>query len=117
MPHPLSEEMRACAQLCGDCRAICIETSAHCLEMGGRHAQAAHLNLLLNCAEICETSSSFLLRSSLLHTATCRACAEVCGECARSCRGIGSDATMLRCAEICERCAESCFQMAEMTTA
>lgn len=112
MAHQISAEMRRCIENCSDCHNICVETSAHCLEIGGRHAEAAHVRLLLDCAEICLTSANFMLRGSELHGRTCAVCAEVCERCATSCETFGDDPLMKQCAEICRRCAESCRKMA-----
>jgi hypothetical protein len=54
----------------------------HCLQKGGKHAEAKHLRLLMDCAEIRQTSAHFMLRGSDLHSRTCFACAEVCVRCA-----------------------------------
>ena len=112
MQHMNEKMMRECADTCQECRAVCLETVAYCLEKGGKHAQANHVRLLLDCAEICATSAGFLLRGSDLHGRTCAACAEVCEACARSCDAMGDDPRMKRCAEVCRRCAQSCRSMA-----
>ena len=112
MAHQISAEMRRCIEDCSDCHNICVETAAHCLELGGKHAEAAHVRLLLDCAEICLTSANYMLRGSELHVRTCAVCAEVCDRCADSCEKFGDDALMKQCAEICRRCAESCRKMA-----
>ena len=112
MPHHLTDEMKRCAEQCRECHEVCVETVRHCLERGGRHAEAEHVLLLLDCAQICDTSGDFLLRGSALHRETCRACAEVCTRCAESCERLDGEA-MRRCAGACRRCAESCRQMAE----
>jgi hypothetical protein len=83
----------------------------HCLQAGGKHAEADHIRLLLDCVEICHTSAEFMLRGSHLHTRTCGVCAEVCQECAEDCDRFTED-WMKRCAETCRRCAESCRRMA-----
>jgi len=85
--------------------------------MGGMHAEEAHIKLLLDCAEICQTSANFMLRSSDLHAEICRACAVVCERCAEDCERMGDDVEMQRCAQTCRRCAESCRQMAAMMAA
>jgi hypothetical protein len=112
MPHTLSPEMRRCSEQCAQCHAVCVETAQHCLERGGRHAEAGHVRLLLDCAQICATSEDFLLRGSDLHALTCGACAEVCTRCAEACEQMRDDEVMRRCAEICRQCAESCARMA-----
>jgi len=112
MAHQISAEMRRCIENCSDCHNVCVETIAHCLELGGKHAEAAHIRLLMDCAEICLTSANYMLRGSELHVRTCAVCAEVCERCAESCEALGDDPLMKQCAEICRRCAESCRQMA-----
>ncbi len=108
----MSHDMQQCIQNCTECHRICLETVQHCLQMGGKHAEAAHIRLLLDCAQICATSADFMIRGSDLHPRTCGVCAEVCVRCAEECERIADgDEMMLRCAEVCRRCAESCRQM------
>ena len=108
----MSANMQDCINECLSCHSVCLETVAYCLEQGGKHAAADHVRLLLDCAEICQTSANFMLRGSGLHTRTCAACAEVCEQCAASCERMAGDAQMTVCAEACRRCAESCRRMA-----
>lgn len=78
----------------------------------GRHAEAAHIRLLLDCVQICATSADFMARGSDLHAETCAVCADVCERCARDCEQFGDDRVMRACAEACRRCGEACRQMA-----
>jgi hypothetical protein len=113
MSHQLSAEMRDCIANCSECHNICVETMAHCLAMGGKHAEASHIRELLDCAQACATSADFMLRGSELHARVCGVCAEACARCAESCERLAEgDELMLRCAEVCRRCAASCRQMA-----
>jgi len=112
----MSEEMQRCIDECTSCHAMCVETVARCLEMGGAHAEAAHIWLLLDCAQICATSADYMLRGSELHGLTCATCAEVCERCARDCDRF-DDEFMKRCAEACRRCADACREMAQMARA
>ncbi len=114
MPHVATqtEEMQHCIENCQDCQRICVETAAHCLMLGGKHASAEHLLLLFACAEICKTSATFMMLGTELHTETCRTCARVCNECADSCeRNNDDDPQMRECARICRECATSCGAM------
>ena len=117
--HPAAahtnDDMQACIDECLNCHAVCTSTLAHCLEMGGPHTEAAHLRLMLDCAEICQTSANFMLRGSPLHMLTCGACAEVCARCAEDCAKFGGDQMMQDCAAACRTCADSCRRMAQMT--
>ena len=109
-----SSQMQECLDNCRECHSICTETAQHCLQMGGTHAEAAHVRLLLDCAQICQTSADFMLRGSSYHTRTCGICADICSACAESCEQIGADDSMMKtCAEVCRRCAASCRQMAQ----
>lgn len=101
-----------CHDTCQHCHDVCLQAIAHCLRQGGAHAEEAHLRLLMDCAEICQTSAHFLLRESELHAVTCRACAEICERCAEDCERFGADDEQMRpCAEACRACAESCRAM------
>jgi hypothetical protein len=109
-----NSQMQECLQNCQECHSICTETAQHCLHMGGKHAEVTHVRLLLDCAQICQTSADFMLRGSSHHPLTCGICAEVCLACAEDCERIGADDSMMRkCAEFCRRCASSCRQMAQ----
>ncbi|MBW3592257.1 MAG: four-helix bundle copper-binding protein [Actinobacteria bacterium] len=108
----VGEEMRGCIDDCNTCHDVCLATVTHCLEMGGEHAEASHIRLLLDCAQICETSGDFMLRGSELHGETCAACAAVCERCAEDCERFGDDEIMRACADACRRCADSCREMA-----
>ncbi len=111
--HGISNEMQQCIDECTRCHDTCVAMVNHCLERGGRHAAPAHITLLLDCAEICQTSANFMLRGSERHHLTCRACAEICRACAEDCERLGqSDEMMQECAEECRRCQHSCERMA-----
>lgn len=111
MPH-VSASMQKCIDECLSCHQICVQTVDHCLTKGGEHADPAHIRTLLDCAEICQTSASFMLRGSEIHPEVCSTCTEVCDLCAASCDRIGNEDFMKQCADACRRCAESCRQMA-----
>lgn len=113
MAHQIAPRLQECIDRCHSCEEICLEPANHCLTMGGKHAEADHIRMLLACAEICDTSARFMLIGSKHHMRTCEVCAEVCEACAKDCERFGDDETTQRCAEICRRCAESCRQMAK----
>lgn len=108
----ISQEMRDCIQECQSCHSICLESVTHCLQMGGEHARPEHIRMLLDCAEICETSANFMLRGSEFHPRTCGVCAEVCERCAQDCERFTDDPMMQACARACRSCAQSCREMA-----
>ena len=106
------DAMLLCIQDCLDCHRACVQTLAYCTRQGGPHADPDHLRLMMDCAQVCQTSADFMLRHSPLHVHTCRACAEVCQACADDCDRMASDLRMKACADTCRHCAESCRQMA-----
>ena len=100
-------------QVCSDCHKACLQTVPYCLQTGGHHAEPNHVRLMVDCAEICQTSANFMLRGLDLHAYTCEACAEICERCHRDCAAMADgDSRMAACAEMCRRCAESCQRMA-----
>ena len=116
--HHADDEIGKCIELCQDCHALCTQTVGHCLKLGGRHAAPDHIRMLLDCAEICETTAQYLLRGSSLHERMCGLCAEVCGQCADNCAQVAGDDQMVKqCAEMCRRCAGSCERMASTAAA
>ena len=111
--HQTSQQMRECIQECAGCHQVCLQTIQHCLAMGGKHAEQAHIRLLADCAQICAVSADFMLRGSDLHADTCGTCAAVCHRCGEDCDRTGAgDEQMQLCADACRRCAASCRSMA-----
>ena len=108
-----SAEVDRCIEACQSCHEICVESVHHCLHLGGKHAEADHIGLMLDCAAICLTDAEFMMRSSPLHHEVCAACAAVCEACARSCEALADERQMRLCADQCRRCAELCREMAK----
>jgi hypothetical protein len=106
-----SDEVRECLKDCLDCYQTCSETTIRCLTIGGQHAELEHLNLLIDCARICNTNADFMLRNSTYYPQTCGLTADICDECADTCDVFDED-FMKECASVCRRCAESCREMA-----
>ncbi len=106
-----SDEVRECLKDSLDCYQTCTETTIRCLTMGGKHAEYEHLNLLMDCAKMCNTNADFMLRNSTYYPQTCGITADICDECADTCDRFDDD-FMKECASVCRRCAESCREMA-----
>jgi hypothetical protein len=96
------------------CHATCVQTIQHCLQKGGGHAEASHISILTDCAQICVTSADFMLRESRLHAQVCGVCTDACEACAKSCETMNDDEMMQACIDACNRCAQECRQMAGM---
>jgi hypothetical protein len=107
----MSEEVRECIQDSLDCFHTCNQTLIRCLGIGGRHAKIEHVNLIIDCARICNTNADFMLRNSAYYPQTCGLTADICDECADVCERFEDD-FMKECASVCRRCAESCREMA-----
>lgn len=104
------QSMQSCIDACTECHQMCLQTAMNlCLESGGEHVEPEHLRLMLSCAEICQTSTNFMLMSSEYSNQVCQVCAEICEACASSCEQMEG---MEDCAEICRECAEICREMA-----
>ena len=102
--------MEQCIENCTNCHRICLETAArHFREERPPELEESMVRLLLDCAEICRTSATFLMSGSDLHKLTCGVCAQICQRCATDCERVGD---MDACVEACRRCAESCKSMA-----
>lgn len=116
--HHIDEEMQKCIQLCRDCHAMCIQTIAHCLKLGGRHAAPEHIRLFQDCAQMCMTTVDYMLRESAFHDRVCHLCSDLCKQCGKDCEQVaGNDQMLKQCIELCRKCAESCEHMASKAAA
>lgn len=109
----LGMDMVQCIANCTEAHNACVVTYQYCLKQGGKHAEAQHLRLMLDCADITRVSADFMLRNSDLHGYTCALCAQICGQTAQDCSRFGDDGQMNSCATILQRCADSCSEMAK----
>jgi len=100
-----------------DCESICLRTIQYCQQIGGAHADAAHLQILQDCADICETTAKFASRSSAQQGSVTSACADICELCAVSCEKFSGDAQMKACANQCYLCAAACQQSSASSSA
>jgi hypothetical protein len=107
----MTPEMDQCIKECWECHTICLQTVTHCLGMGGKHAETAHIRLMLDCAEICVSAANFMIRGSDLQMQLCALCAVVCERCAKDCEEFRDDGQMKSCAEACRRCSEACQKL------
>lgn len=107
--------MQECIDACKHCHDTCLRMAlTHCLQMGGRHAEPEHMQLMIACAELCQTAANAMTAQVSVHGAICAACAEVCNACARSCEDIGD---MDECVQACRDCGASCEEMSHSHTA
>ncbi|MBX2989384.1 MAG: four-helix bundle copper-binding protein [Bdellovibrionaceae bacterium] len=108
----LPEEAQECIRNCLACHQICEQLMFHSLEKKGEHADADHIRLLHDCAEICAITANFLMRDSTFHHRACEVCAEICRACAEDCEDFEEeDEALETCAAACRTCAQSCERM------
>lgn len=104
--------MQECIDNCRKCYEACTKAITYCLEKGGKHAEPEHIKVLMDCAEICRTNLSFMLRGSKQQASVSTACALVCRVCGTNCEAMAEDDEVMKdCAAACFRCAESCEAM------
>ena len=57
--------MHAGIQQCWDCRDTCQATLYnYCLAQGGHHVEQAHVRLMEDCIQICQTAADFMTRAT-----------------------------------------------------
>ncbi len=100
--------MARCIAACNECNQICLQHIAHCLTLGGAHAEPDHISMLLTCAAMCRTAGELMSLNSEWHPTMCDLCAQVCDECADECEDLGD---MEDCVAACQDCAEACREM------
>ncbi len=96
-------------EIMNKCYKTCTETINHCLDMGGEHAARDHINIMMDCAKVCQLSVDFAVRESDNTDQINELCADVCRQCADECERLADgDEKMLECAKVCRDCAEAC---------
>ena len=110
--HP--REYEECISDCFSCYEQCTVCLSHCMSMGGEHVEAKHLSLMMECAQLCSTSASFMQFNSPFAIELCQVCAKVCDACASSCDEVDpEDPVMQECSAMCRQCADSCRNMVQ----
>lgn len=108
-----SQTLEDCIRDCMKCFEECTSCINHCLSQGGKHVEQRHITLMMECAQICNSSASLMLLKGQFSFEHCQLCAKVCDACAASCSEVDpEDKHMQMCADTCRRCAESCRSMA-----
>ncbi|HYM46837.1 MAG TPA: four-helix bundle copper-binding protein [Burkholderiaceae bacterium] len=100
--------MAACIAACNEGNRVCLQHIEHCLNLGGAHADPAHISMLLACASVCRTATELMSLDSEWYPTLCDVCAQVCDECADECEELGD---MEDCVAACQNCADACREM------
>jgi hypothetical protein len=107
----LAMTMAHCIAACQECHATALQTIAWSLRKGGEAASADQMQILFDCASICDTCIDFMARGSEAHRLIGRACAEICTRCADACEALQLPELHAQI-DACRICAESCWEMA-----
>jgi hypothetical protein len=106
------QELETGLQDCLACHRICLETLVFYVQQTDHPIEAAHVHMLLACADSCQSSADLLMLKAASHIYACAASAELCEACANLCAQKADSAQMKLCTETCRRCAESCYYLA-----
>jgi hypothetical protein len=93
------------------CRRACLDAVRWALDDDGPTLDDAQIGVLLDGAEVCETTIRFRRRNSTLHPRMCAACVAMCERCAELCQAFAADPVMRACGEACRRCADVCREL------
>lgn len=95
-----------------ECYRVCSTCLQHCLALGGKHSEHSHVMLLIECADVCRVTSSFMISTSSFVHDMSGICARLCDACSDSCHDIDpEDPHLNACMVACRRCADSCRNM------
>lgn len=104
----ITDPAASCSRDCWEASVACTEAFRHSLGKGGEHREPAHLQLLLDAAEVCRTTAHLLAKGSFYAADLCVVCADLCEACALDCEQFEEDDTLRECARLCRACMISC---------
>jgi hypothetical protein len=105
----------ACIEACGDCHRALRGFARDGARSGpGSPGERTMWRLMLDCAEVCEATATFLRAESVFIPQLAEACLHLCDECAAACEAGDPTAAMDACAAACRRCAEACFALSAL---
>lgn len=108
----IASNMERCIRDCLSCFENCTRTISYCVSQGGKHVEADHLKIMMECIDMSRMSATLMMSNAPFSHEHCQLCAKVCDSCALSCSKMENDKTMQECADICRKCADSCRSMA-----
>jgi hypothetical protein len=102
----------ACIEACNDCHRALRGFAREGARSGpGSPGDRTMWRLMLDCAEVCEATATFLRAGSVFTPQLAEACLHLCDECAAACEAAAPTTAMDACAAACRRCAQACFAM------
>ncbi|HLJ96821.1 MAG TPA: four-helix bundle copper-binding protein [Gemmataceae bacterium] len=112
-----SEAYEHCAKACNDCQRSCDACATHCVHLVAQGVKE-HLQTLQtcqDCANVCTSAAQIVARQGPFSDVICRACAEACARCGKTCEQHANDKMMKQCADECRRCEQVCRDMLQHT--
>jgi adenine-specific DNA methylase len=109
MAHEKNKEL---LDALNNCAAECNHCATACLDEQDVNMLARCIKLNIDCADICQLTTSYVTRSSEHAHHLLKECAEICEACAEECEKHSHLEHCRVCAEACRRCAEECMQTA-----
>jgi len=103
---------KACIDACDSAHRHCTEAAIHCMQQGGVGSEWELIQLLLDTADITETASDFMLRSSRQHTLVLQVAGQIALRCAEACESYANkDLRLGQTAKACRKAAEACAKL------
>lgn len=103
---------KPCIDACDGAHRLCTEAAIHCMQQSGVGAEWELVQLLLDTADITETATDFLLRSSRQHHLVAKVTAEIALRCAEACeKHAEKDLRLGQTAKACRKAAEACEKL------
>lgn len=102
------DRLQYCINICWSCRDVSQKALYnYCLKRGDKFVDEAHVKVMTDSIQMCQTAADFMTRNSKFNDAVCEICAYICDRCADSCEKLNTE-EMLHCAEMCRKCAAYC---------
>lgn len=102
-----TDHLQNCIDACLKCIQACFECFNSCLNEPDMKERKYCINMLIECAMICQTTAAEMSMSGNFIKEQCKLCAAACNKCSEECNKF-KDAYCIQCAEICRDCAEEC---------
>lgn len=103
----MERKMTDLSSTLAECVAMCNYCLNACLEEKDVHMMVRCIKLDKDCAEICETTLSFITSASAFTRDILQLCAAICKACAQEC-GKHPYQHCQDCANTCKKCADAC---------
>jgi len=111
---PSAIDLRAAFLACLRAHQACEEAVAQALRADQSGGVDERVGALLDCADVCRTTATFIRRGSPLAGRTAGIAADLCERAAEACAPFAGDGALAACAQTCRRCAAWCRRLAAL---